>query len=81
MGFFFTLCKIENLKRKDKNETEDDTIKKDFEKLKKVWNCFNYIKVYYFFFVKAWWWIRGRNEMCDLFRLHIPMCHTYWLPS
>jgi hypothetical protein len=34
MGFFFTLCKIENLKRKDKSE--DETIKKDLEKLKKV---------------------------------------------
>ena len=34
MGYFFTLCKIENLKRKDR--TEDETIKKDLEKLKKV---------------------------------------------
>lgn len=38
MGYFFTVCKIENLKRKDKDETEDDTIKKDLEKLKKVNN-------------------------------------------
>ena len=36
LGYFFTLCKIENLKRKDHSETEDQTIKKDLEKLRKV---------------------------------------------